>query len=117
MSASETITARDLLHDLVPKLKSTERLIAYTLWERIQRCLDPGEKARLQTLKQEFELELVMIRMNLDHLLRRHAEQLEQAANGGEEGAGPLLELDEHEAVAIESARRLHRRSQELQAD
>ncbi|MFU8839036.1 MAG: hypothetical protein ACNA75_12120 [Thiohalomonadaceae bacterium] len=117
MPAIESISAGDLLHDLVPKLKATERLMANTLWENIQRCIDPGEKARLESLLQEFELELAMIRLNLRHLLRRHAEELEAAVKGGDADTGLLLELDEHEAVAIESARRLYRRAQEMQTD
>ena len=42
-----------LLHDLVLKLKATERLVANTLWEKIQSCMNLSEKARLQAYQQE----------------------------------------------------------------
>ncbi len=113
---TERLSARDVIYDLIPKLKATQHLVDNTLRVKIARYADEGERARLESLKLEFELEISMIRMNLDHLLTRYSRQLEEAAKGGEGDPGPMLELDEHEAVAIESARRLYRRAHELQA-
>ena len=60
----------------------------------------------------EFELELVMIRMNLDHLMKRYASELQDATAGG---VNVALELDQHERLAIQSARKLYERARTLQ--
>lgn len=109
-----TLHARDVVYDLIPKLKTTERLVDSTLQGRIARCVDADEKARLEELKVEFELEISMIRMNLEHLMRRYSHQLEEAAREGASRQGAKLTLDAHEAVAIESARTLYQRAQAL---
>jgi hypothetical protein len=109
------IDARELVSDLLPKLRATQHLIETTLSERIEQCQEPDEQQRLTTLQQEFQLEMTMIRLNLDHLLKRYTEQLETALEASEPSAGPLLSLDEHEAVAIERAQRLYRHAQEIQ--
>lgn len=111
---ADTLYARDVVYDLIPKLKTTERLVDSTLQGRIERCADAAEKTRLEELKIEFELEISMIRMNLEHLMRRYARQLEEAARGDASGNSALLTLDDHEAVAIESTRTLYRRAQAL---
>lgn len=106
------LSSRELLDDLIPKLRATENFLSETLSFKIQHSHDPRETLRLQDLKAEFELEITMIRMNLDKLLRRYSDRLA----GVVEGKGDtMLELDEHEAVAIESIRRLYQRSHELQ--
>lgn len=111
---AENLYARDVVYDVIPKLKTTERLVDSTLRGRIARCADADEKARLEELKIEFELEISMIRMNLEHLMRRYSRQLEEAARNGASRQGAVLTLDAHEAVAIESARTLYRRAQAL---
>lgn len=111
----EQIDARDLMHDVLPKLKATRNLILSELTARIERCQDEAERQRLTTAQEEFELEMTMIRMNLDHLLKRYSDQLEAAAHGREHFSSPLLELDQSETVAIESAKQLYHRAQELQ--
>ncbi|MGM0535200.1 MAG: hypothetical protein ACQER5_03910 [Pseudomonadota bacterium] len=111
----EKIDARELTSDLLPKLKATQHLIDNILKVRIEKCGDDGERHQLTQLQQEFELEMLMIRMNLEHLLKRYSEQLEAAEDGRETFKSPLLELDDSEAVAVESAKRLYRRAHELQ--
>ena len=109
-----TIYSRDAVYDLIPKLKTTEHLVDSTLQGRITRCGDANEKARLQGLKVEFELEISMIRMNLEHLMRRYSRQLDEAAQDGASRQDAVLSLDAHEAVAIERVRTLYRRAQAL---
>ncbi|QOR39204.1 hypothetical protein HNO52_12275 [Billgrantia diversa] len=99
----------------MPKLKATERFIRDTLVSRIERCYDPAEKLSLKNLKIEFELETVMIRMNLKHLMRRYSVELFEFQEGKKDDA--LLELQAEEAVAIESLRRLYLRTHEWQTD
>lgn len=109
----ERISTHTLVHDLIPKLKATERLVDGTLRGRVERSEDPRETARLEELKAEFELEIAMIRMNLEHLLQRYDRQLEDAGRD-EQADSAMLTLDAHEAVAIENARALYRRAREL---
>ncbi|MGQ4880127.1 hypothetical protein ACOJCM_16285 [Billgrantia sp. LNSP4103-1] len=109
-----SLSARELLDILMPKLKATEHFLADTLEVKIQSCLDPREKLRLNKLKVEFELELGMIRMNLDHLLRRFSKEFIAVQQGLEDAS---LALDEHETVAIESIRRLYAQAHGYQTD
>lgn len=111
----EQIDARELTRDVLPKLKATEHLIDNTLKMRIETCQDETERERLTRIQQEFELEMMMIRMNLEHLFKRYSDQLKAASEGRQHFTSPLLEMDDSESVAIESAKRLYRRAQELQ--
>lgn len=114
MSTGETITAHELLYDLVPKLKATERIVSDTLSARLMMTTDAEVRHQLKTFKTEFELERTMIRMNLEHLLRRHAEAVEAERRGSDEESLHTLPLDEHEATAVARVRQLYRRAQEL---
>lgn len=111
----EKIDARELTRDVLPKLNATQHLIDNTLKTSIDKCQDEAERERLTRVQQEFELEMMMIRMNLEHLLKRYSDQLKAAAEGRERFSSPLLELDQSESVAIESAKLLYRRAQEIQ--
>lgn len=117
MSVTVSLPARELLYDLVRKLKATECFIHDTLRSRIESCYDPVEKLRLKNLKNEFELETetVMIRMNLKHLMRRYSAELVEFQEGKNDDA--LLELQKEEVVAIESLRRLYQHTHEWQTD
>lgn len=110
-------SARELIDDLVPKLKATEHFIGDTLVVKIRHCPDPRERDRLRGLKTEFEVELSMIRMNLKHLLRRYSTQIGAVMGDDTKQSDAQLVLDEHEVVAIENIRRLYRRSHELQTE
>ncbi|SDN86644.1 hypothetical protein SAMN04487957_102219 [Halomonas shengliensis] len=114
MPSNETITAHELLYDLVPKLKATEATVSDTLTARLMMTTDPEVRERLKTFKAEFELERTMIRMNLEHLLRRHAEAVEAERSGNAGESRHTLPLDEHEATAVARVRQLYRRAQEL---
>ncbi|MDI5922782.1 hypothetical protein QLQ86_18620 [Halomonas sp. LR5S13] len=114
MSNGETITAHELLHDLMPQLKATESMVSDTLTVRLMMTTDPAVRERIKTFKTEFELERTMIRMNLEHLLRRHAEAVEAARRSSTDDSSQTLPLDEHEATAVARVRQLYRRAQEL---
>ena len=111
----EQIDARELIKDVLPKLKATRHLIDNTLKARIEQSEDDEQRRRLILLQQEFELEMTMIKLNMDHLLTRYHDQLKAAAEGHGRFTTPILALDQSEAVAIESARNLYRRAYELQ--
>jgi len=57
----------------------------------------------------------MMIRMNLDHLLKRYAKETQNVADAGGNNVDAMLELDQHERFAIESARQLYKRVQAIQ--
>ncbi|WP_111414093.1 hypothetical protein [Billgrantia lactosivorans] len=102
------------MHVLIPHFNAAERILSNMLASRLTRCSDPSERLRLRNLQAELELEVAMIHMNLGHLFRRYAEELVDALDDPEGKGGAMLALDEHEAVAIESIRRLYQRTQEL---
>src|SRR5690554_1157562 len=110
---SDKISARNVMHEIIPQFKATEQMIAGTLAARISRTRDPGNRARLETLKIEFELEADMIRRNLMSIARRYPQQLEVVIDDAQH-PGDILELDEHDAVGIHSARELYRRAQAI---
>lgn len=111
---TQSLSDHDVIFELTPKLQTIERLVDSTLQSRIERCSNQVDASKLEELKIEFELEIAMIRMNLEHPMTRYSRQLEAARQNGQAGNSASLTLDAHEAVAVESARSLYRRTQEL---
>ena len=75
---STTISAREVINDLVPKLNAVEKQIKLTISAVVEASsAAPEQKERYAKLKAEFQLELTMIRMNLEHLLKRYRNELE----------------------------------------
>jgi len=109
------IDARELIRDVLPKLRATRNLIDTILNERIKTCYDEDERRRLTILQNEFTLEMTMIRMNLEHLLKRYSDQLEAASQGEQHFQSPILTIDDAEATAIERAKSLYARAYQLQ--
>nr|WP_298059379.1 hypothetical protein [uncultured Halomonas sp.] len=98
---------------MIPKLRATRHLIDTILNERIKTCHDEDEHRRLTILQDEFMLEMTMIRMNLEHLLKRYSDQLEAALRGEYHFQSPILTMDDAEAT--ERAKRLYARAYQLQ--
>ena len=94
----QTISAYNVINDVIPKLNVMETLV---------------QVERYSKLQIEFQLELTMIRMNLEHLLKRYQHELTAVVD--DKNSDMLLTLDAHEATAIESATALYRRVQQLQ--
>ena len=112
--ASTTISAREVINDLVPKLNAVEKQIKLTISAVVEASgTAPEQKERYAKLKAEFQLELTMIRMNLEHLLKRYRNELEAAMNDPRKDM--LLTLDAYEATAVENAKQLYARVQRLQ--
>lgn len=107
-SGQPHITLRELLYQVLPKLQSAEAMIRNTLTAIIEATRDPGERARREEQRAALELELFTIRLNVEHLLKRHPEAVVAVKESEGEKEGPLLVLDEGEAMAIEKARRFH---------
>lgn len=111
---STTISAREVVNDLVPKLNAVEKQIKLTISAVVEASgAAPEQKERYAKLKAEFQLELTMIRMNLEHLLKRYRNELEAAMNDPRKDM--LLTLDAYEATAVENAKQLYARVQRLQ--
>lgn len=100
------ISARTLMHEILPRLRTTEAFVNDTLQAMIDAAHDPEERARRRVQQQEFQLELQMIWLNMKSLMRRHAGVLHEVQQDGKEGDEVLI-LDPHEAVAITRAREL----------
>ena len=111
---STTISAREVINDLVPKLNAVEKQIKLTISAVVEASSTaPEKKERYAKLKAEFQLELTMIRMNLEHLLKRYRNELEAAMHDPRNDL--LLSLDAYEATAVENAKQLYARVQRLQ--
>lgn len=108
-----TISAYSVINEVIPKINAVEKLVEGTLKEIVETSRLPAEIERYSKLQIEFQLELSMIRMNLEHLLNRY--QVEITAVKENEKNDMLLTLDPHETTALESATVLYQRVQELQ--
>ena len=108
-----TIPALEIVTELVPKLNAVEKQIELTICTVLKSNSTAVPIERYTKLQAEFQLELAMIRMNLEHLLKRYHTELEAALNDPRQDV--LLPLDQHESVAIDSARVLYQRVQALQ--
>ncbi|WP_087720962.1 hypothetical protein [Salinicola salarius] len=86
-----------------------------TLLVRAEKAGNDDERGHYQLLRQEFELEIMMIKMNLEHLLKRYAREIQDVADSDGNLTGPVLELDQHERFAIDSARKLYERARAIQ--
>lgn len=108
----QTISAYDVIYDVMPKLDTVEKLVGHTLDEALH-TQEAESIAYINSLKTEFQLELTMIRMNLEHLLKRYQKELNAVVE--DKRRDQLLTLDAFEAMAIESAAQLYRRAQARQ--
>ncbi len=114
-NAKANISAQELVHNVIPKLRATEKLVSDALLDMIKTTNDEEERNRRTLQQQEFELEVTMIRMNLDHLMERYAKEIQEVVDSADDRPGALLQLDQHERFAIESARQLYDRVQTIQ--
>ncbi|WP_258807812.1 hypothetical protein [Pseudidiomarina sp. CB1] len=113
MPEHTTITVRSLVTELMPKLRTIEHVIETRLDDLIWKAPTPTRKFQLETLKNEFELELMMIKMNMKHLLKRHQEVINVADLEHDE---TVLELDDREQTAVTSAWKLYQRIDKIAA-
>ncbi|WFE70726.1 hypothetical protein P8S55_13165 [Halomonas sp. M1] len=108
-----TISALEVVNDLIPKLNTVEHHIEQMINAVLEASSVPNQIERYSKLQAEFQLELTMIRMNLEHLLKRYRNELKTVMNDPRQDV--LLTLDAYEATAIENAKQLYRRVQTLQ--
>jgi len=108
-----TIPALEVVTELVPQLNAVEKKIELTICTVLCNRSTVAPIERYTKLQAEFQLELAMIRMNLAHFLKRYRNELEAAMNNPRQDV--LLTLDQHESVAVDSARVLYQRVQALQ--
>jgi hypothetical protein len=111
-----TIPARDVVDDILPKLTSIQSFIDHTLSASIQRQDNTDERKREENLKAELDTELLIIRMNIDHLTKRHEATLSRLGVS-RQVRGPELEIDKSEATAIEHLKCLYQRIRTLYSD
>lgn len=110
---STTISALYVANELIPKLNTVEKRVALAMEAVAESEAVPADIERMTRLQAEFQLELTMIRMNLEHLLKRYRNELEAAMNDPRKDM--LLALDAYEATAVENAKQLYVRVQRLQ--
>lgn len=110
-SASATVTSEQLINDVIPKLKTVEFILESKLKAAIENSTDAQQQAKYQVYQQEFQLELMMIQMNLEHLLSRYADIIKPE---GRRAENTYLELDDSERVALSAIMNLYNKVSEL---
>ncbi|MGE6608788.1 hypothetical protein ACQKE4_20130 [Halomonas sp. NPDC076908] len=110
---ADTISAVYVVAELIPKLNAVEKHIEQTINAVLNTSQLPTQIERYTKLQVEFQLELTMIRLNLEHLLKRYNKELEAVINDPRQDV--LLTLGQHESVAVESVKTLYNRVQRLQ--
>ncbi|PHR66703.1 MAG: hypothetical protein COA51_01515 [Idiomarina sp.] len=110
-SASATVTSEQLINDVIPKLKTVEFILESKLKAAIEHSKDAQQQAKYQVYQQEFQLELMMIQMNLEHLLTRYAHIIKPE---GRRAENTYLELDDSERVALSAIMNLYNKVSEL---
>lgn len=113
LAINARISTDSLLNDLLPKLNAVEFIIGKRLARAIDSTTDAIELARLTELQREFELELLMIHMNVEHLLKRYAPILQTVDQLPE---NTVLDLTESEQTALQAAVNLYNKVSELGA-
>ena len=108
-----TISALYVVTELFPKLSAVEKQVERMICSIVNTSQVPSHIERYTKLQAEFQLELTMIRMNLEHLLQRNHKELEVVMKDSRQDV--LLSLDAFEATAIENAQQLYQRVQQLQ--
>lgn len=113
LTVSARISSDTLLNDLLPKLNAVEFIIGKRLTMTMARTSEPAELARLTELQREFDLELMMIRMNLEHLFKRYAAIIQPP---DKQPQNTVLDLEESEQTALQAAVNLYNKVSELAA-
>ena len=98
-TAGASVTSHELINDVIPKLKTVEFILDSKLAAAIEQSKDAQQKEKYQVYQQEFQLELMMIQMNLEHLLTRYANIIKPS--DGTRGENTYLKLDDSERVAL----------------
>lgn len=109
------IPLRELVHDIMPRLQATEKLVNNTLASIIAASRDPDSRARRQQQKEAFALELYRIRLNLNPLLEHNAREIRsvQGKADAPEGAA-VVTLDEHQQEALKAVDQLYTQVRQL---
>ncbi|WP_304525222.1 hypothetical protein [Halomonas sp. I5-271120] len=110
------IPAREIIDDILPKLASIQSFVDHNLSASIQRQESVEERKREENLKAELDTELLIIRMNIEHLTKRHEATLSRLGVS-RQSCGPEVDIDKSEAAAIEHLKRLHQRIRTLYAN
>lgn len=113
LTVNARISSDTLLNDVLPKLNTVEFIIGKRLTMAMASTSEPAELARLSELQREFDLELMMIRMNLEHLFKRYAAIIQPP---DKQPQNTVLDLEESEQTALQAAVNLYNKVSELAA-
>lgn len=111
----QQISLHELVHDIMPRLQATEKLVNNTLASIIAASRDADARARRQQQKEAFALELYRIRLNLNPLLDQNGRAIRnvQGKTEAPEGA-TVVALDEHQQEALKAVDQLYTQVQHL---
>ncbi|CAM4139228.1 hypothetical protein VRRI112168_15645 [Vreelandella rituensis] len=111
MHYNETsVTVRDLMYTIIPRLNSAQRLVNNTLDSLIEVSKQPEDLARRLDQQRRFQMETHAIHMNLEHLLKRYQEEINAVTRSEGRLPGAQISPDEMEADAISRAQEIYAR-------
>ena len=109
------ITLRTLIHDIIPRLQATEKLVNNTLSTLIEATQDPVTRAERQEQKDTFALALYRIRLNLQPLLEQHADAVVSVQRDADTRVSEqYITLDEHQHEALRAIQGLYEQVRQL---
>lgn len=99
-----TITLYELMYAVIPNLNTAERLVCNTLDSLINASENPLDIVKRTEQRQAFNLEVHRVRMNIEHLLSRYRNDVDEVLRTQGGVKGPRIQPDALEADAIQSA-------------
>ncbi len=105
-----SVTVRDLMYTIIPRLNSAQRLVNNTLDSLIEVSKQPEDLARRLDQQRRFQMETHAIHMNLEHLLKRYQEEVNAVNRSEGRLPGAEISPDEMEADAISRAQEIYAR-------
>lgn len=116
MHYNETsVTVRDLMYTIIPRLNTAQRLVNNTLDSLIEVSKQPEDLARRLDQQRRFQMETHAIHMNLEHLLKRYKEDVDAVNRSEGRLPGAEISPDEMEADAISRAQEIYARVHSFQ--
>jgi hypothetical protein len=107
--SQSSISSDELLSSVIPKLQAVENAVKAATLNKLSFLQDETEKSRLTEMRAEIEIEIMMIRLNLQHLMSRHPELVD--TNGVAVGRSIMLTLSDDEQHALDRAKKLYQKA------
>lgn len=108
-SPSLSISLETIIKDILPKLSRVERVIADITENKACLIRDPYDKKQLQNKRARIELEVMMVKTHIQHLMSRYPHEIQSMENGtGGCASNITLQMTEEEKTMIDRGLKLH---------